>query len=356
MGGALATSFLVAQINGISPESWLRDALPYILLIGSPIIALGAVHDLSRDWCFRMIAVVGVISAVAFAVDWLSRRGVSTLPVSRFAFGSAAMIAFAFGFLLVRALLRRRHRIWWGAAALLMPLSILITGSRTALILFAAVGAAIGPLARERIPPIRAVMCVGAAALIVWTALPVLGSALISNPEFLGSRIEAAERVLTGSADADQSYEGRASQTTQAAGAIANAPVFGVGLGHQFEVPGRDEPNRSNIDSPLGPVAKLGLFGTGALVCFLAALVRPIVIGSRERPDFVYTACWSFVVLFLVQIPFGSFVEDKGLSFAVLLFVAVTAATAYGRRSKAPVLNGKSVSAPPGAVRSSTLK
>lgn len=337
----LAASFVVAHDHHTSGAVWLRDALTFILLITAPVIAFSCAKDLTPQWCARVVVAVGVIAAVGFATDWLTRRGVSGLPIGRFVLSSGALIALGFCYALVRFMLGPR-RLRWLPLTALMPGAVLITGSRTALVMLAAFPAVLGRRAHRRVPLSVAIGTAALLAAALWVLIPVVGSYIITDPGFLSTRIGAVERILTSSADADQSYSIRIRQTARAIAVFNEYPILGGGLGYQFPVDVSATGGASIIDSPMGLVAKLGLLGTGALLLFLGAIVRAVVIVARRgSADPFFTAFGGFVAIFLLQIPFGSFVEDKGFSFSILLALATAAAFARSRSgddSKLPVV------------------
>ena len=63
-----------------------------------PIVGIDCARDVSSRLMVGLLGAVGVIAALGFAVDWIGRRGVSSLAVGKFSLSSFALIAAVFGF------------------------------------------------------------------------------------------------------------------------------------------------------------------------------------------------------------------------------------------------------------------
>ena len=113
---------------------------------------------------------------------------------------------------------------------------------------------------------------------------------------------------------------------------------MGTGPGYLYPsvVPG--DPPAFTLDTPLVTPAKFGLLGASIVVFLLAQAARAIgasrrLVGATQ----VGIALSGFGFIFVVDLPFGGFLEDKGFSIALMLFLALLAARGRERLSDADI-------------------
>ncbi|MEV8239980.1 O-antigen ligase family protein [Microbacterium testaceum] len=306
-----------------------RQSLFYVLVILGPVVGLDAGRDMKPAVVYSLIGLTGTIAAVGFALDWLDRRGVTALPVGRVVLSSLVLPGFAFGLAIVLFFfsIRLWQRALWLAPLFAIPISMLVTGTRTNLIIFLAAPAVMGRIKNSRIPPIRLIVLIVAAGAVGVVLFPLIATIVIAEPGFIQTRVQAVLLVLSGSAEADQSFAGRTEQYALAAEMISRSPFLGYGLGY---------PIPFTIDSPLLSVVRLGWLGVATIAGFLAALSMAVwrsARGAGRSP--AHTAWWAFVVVILANIPFGTPLEDRGFGFTIMLatMALASALTATGSAS-----------------------
>lgn len=324
----VGASALVARSTGTSLANWAADVLPYVLLVVLPVVGIDAAADVTPRVAGAIICFVGVLAAVGFAVDWLSRRGVSSLGVDRVVLATTAVPALAFAYALVNASLAPRM-LRWPVLAVTIAALMLVTGTRTNLVLVFVCAGLVGAAAKARFTVGRLLLVAGATVAGCAATLPLLGGLVLSDPGFLTGRLAAA---VTASRNglADQSFAIRAASYASARAQFAEHPWFGSGPGHMY--PG----GTFTLDTPWMVPAKFGLVGTLVLLGFLSAVVASVrrlrrLVGYRHA----MTAArgWAFVMAGLT--PFGPWLEDKGTALALMLalaFVTADARSATGGR------------------------
>jgi hypothetical protein len=309
----------------------VRQGIFYIMIPFAPIIGIDAGRDASSRNAMRWIGVIGCIAAVGFAADWLNRRGVSSLPIGRFIVSSLMLPALAFALAAVRAVYARGvARILWLMPIILIPAAMLVTGTRSVLIVFLALIGVLGTEARRRVTLPRMAGLVAISVVTVGVILPLVGSLVISQPGFLENRVQALQVVLDGNGGADGSYAARNEQYYYAAQWISQGPWFGKGPGFSPPI---------SLDTPLAVVVRIGIVGAVALTLFLAS----VVVASRKSAQlhgytFMHTTVTGIGIVILASLPFGAIVEDKGFSFMLLLLTMGLAAYIQERVSGVPDL------------------
>jgi hypothetical protein len=290
----------------------IRQGILYIMIPLAPVIGIDAGRDASSRIVMRWIGVIGCVAAAGFAADWLDRRGVSSLPFGRFVVSSLVLPALAFAVALVRATYARgRDRILWLLPIVIIPAAMLVTGTRTNLIVFLAILGVLGTTAKRRVPLGKALGLMAFGAAMVVTALPALAAVVISQPGFMEARTQALLLVLSGNGGADQSYAMRNEQYYYAAQWISESPFFGKGLG--FTVP-------ISLDTPLAIPIYVGIVGTVAIALFLLSfMVAAKRTAESHGYTFMHTAVTGIAIVVVANLPFGPVVEDRGFSFMLVL-------------------------------------
>jgi hypothetical protein len=203
---------------------------------------------------------------------------------------------------------------------------MLVTGTRTNLIIFAAIPAVLGRLKNYRVPLARMLTLLAISSVIGVAIFSVVAATVIADPAFLGSRIQGSLAVLSGDGASDQSFVLRAAQYDAAWKLISSAPIFGVGLGYFIPI---------TLDTPLLTVVRFGWVGTAAIILFLVVFCISVHRArNRYGPSAANTAWWAFVAVVLLNLPFGTPFEDRGFGFAMLLAaMAIAAAMGESRQS-----------------------
>lgn len=309
--GTLATS-------GQDALTIVRQAMFYTMIPLAPIVGIDAGRDLSSRVVMRWIGILGCVAAAGFAADWLNRRGVSSLSFGRFVVSSPMIAALGFSLALVMIVyVRGWARVLWLSPILIIPAALLVTGTRTNLVVFLALLGVLGPSAKRRVPIHKgllvALFMIGAAVIV----LPIVADYVISQPGFLEARIQALLNVVNGSAN-DLSYEARNEQYYYAAQWISESPWFGKGPGFNPPI---------SLDTPLATVVRLGIVGTTVLVGFLGSVLLTVrKAGKQYGYSVMHTAATGIAVVAVVMLPFGSPVEDKGFAFMLVLLTMGVAA------------------------------
>jgi hypothetical protein len=143
----LISSALVARIHGVPLQTWLRDVAPYGLFAATPIFALDACLNVRRSVLEGSLIVLGTVAAASFSVFWLDRRHLADLAINKFVFPSGPLATALFCYASSAAILAPRRRRSWAALMAFIAAAILITGTRSGILLLAAPGivALVGP-------------------------------------------------------------------------------------------------------------------------------------------------------------------------------------------------------------------
>jgi O-antigen ligase len=322
----LGLSYL-ASPSGSDLGTFGRQAIFYLLIVLGPVIGLDAGRDIPPRVTYPLVGVLGLVAAVGFAFDWLDRRGVTALSSGRFILSSLMLPAFAFSLALVMVFHaeKRMARILWLVPVVGIPIAMLVTGTRTNLIVFAAIFAVLGLQRRMRVPPGKMLGLVVIGGVVGGLVFPIVASVAIADPDFLQSRIRASLTVLNGQGGADQSYAIRQNAYVVATDLIDRSPVFGMGLGYTIPI---------TLDTPLLTVVRLGVLGTAAVAAFLAAMAWSIWKATRAvGPSPATTAWWGLLLVMLCNIPFGTPLEDRGFGFTLLLASVAIASGLHAQTS-----------------------
>jgi hypothetical protein len=323
----IGSSAFVARGSGTSMTNWSRDVLPYLLVALLPAVGLDAAQDVSGKNAERLLVVAGFVAAAGFALDWLSRRGVSSLGVGRIVLATSTLAALGFAYSLTKAGLGPHRPRWLLASTAILTL-MLISGTRTNIFLLAAAVGVAGSRASLRVPARRILGLILQIVAAVAVVLPLVASALIDNPVFFQSRISGAMSVITGQGAPDQSFVERQRAYAVARDTFLQFPWFGVGPGHTFTTSalGLDS---ASLDTPWIVPAKLGVIGVVALMIYIAT-VMACVRRLRKLAGWstLVTAGLGWAATLLALFPFGPWIEDKGFAIALAVYLAALVATA----------------------------
>jgi O-antigen ligase len=339
----VALSMPVARFNGVAFQEWLRDVAPYVLLAWAPLFALDAQSAFDVRALRRLIAVVGVIAAVAFTMNWYTRRELATsLTDTEYGLATLLLSAALFSFAISIALDADTGRLRWLVLAALVFGMIATTGTRSAAVLL------IAPLAvlfgtRERFTQrsLRFLAMLPIAAILVLLSAQSLLKLVSADPEVVATRLEVLAQSGTSE---DASYQDRLNAINSAWDLFARAPLSGVGPGHAIPWVDHSGATQNNpfVDTAAGFLPDYGLIGLVAVV-FAAVAFVSVVRRLQLRTGVRTTAQLALIGLGVVivaytplQVPF----EDKGLSVGLILLLAITLreasdATLHGARDEA---------------------
>lgn len=322
MSAALAWSLLISRDNGIPIGLWAQDTLTYVLPLVTPFIGYEVGRRLSARFLQHVTVVVGIIAAIGFATDWLSRRG-AAVNLDRFVLASSVFCIFAFAYLLTRAG-TVRHWFWWFLGASVVAGALVLTGTRTNVALLAAVFIGVlGSRDKLRVPFGRLVGLAVLMGLAGMYVIPWVAGRVLSNSQFLGARIEALLSTLTVSGlQSDQSFQVREAGYAAARARWEEHIWFGGGPGHIYPSSGN-----FGLDTPWLLLAKFGLLGSAAILFYLFSIWRSIS-RTAQTSNAARTASRGWVAAMVVLIPFGNWLEDKGAGLVLLLIVAFVVAHA----------------------------
>lgn len=309
--------------SGSDITTVVRQGLLYLMLPIAPIIGLDAGRSLNPKTVMRWIAVIGTVAAVGFAVDWLNRRGVSSLSIDRFIVSSLLLPALAFSLATVMSGIQRGwSRLFWLVPLVTVPVAMLITGTRTNLIVFLALLGIVGAGRYYRVNLLKIILVAGTGVASVIVLLPIVGQYVVSDPHFLTNRINQFLNVAEGRTTSDGSFLARQQQYHTAAQYIDDNFWLGAGPGLEAG---------AALDTPLATVAKLGIIGTAFLVLFLVVTFVGIEkTGKRYGYTPMHTAVRGVALVFLANIPFGTPVEDRGFGFMmILIFMGIAASVQH---------------------------
>lgn len=323
LGVAVVGSMVVSTIAapGSDLGSVLRQGLFYLLIPIAPMVGIETGRHLTTLTTAKFAGFCGALSAVGFGVDWLTRRGVASFNLSYLVLGSTVLAGLGFALAVIMATsVKGARRFGWVLIAFIIPTAMLVTGTRSNLVLFVVILGMLGPAAKFRLPPVRAVGITVAVVAALGVLLPFVARYVLSDPTFLDRRVFAALQVLSGDAAGDQSYMYRSMQYAYALQQIDARPWLGFGLGWNPPIV---------MDTPLLTVVRIGVVGTVLLVAYLvASMVVVSRLGKIYGYSPMHTAASGLALMVLALIPFGSPLEDRGFCFALALIFAGVAAAA----------------------------
>jgi hypothetical protein len=321
-------SFGVAYSRITPLTEWLRDIAPYVLFAWVPVFALDAQASLGRRRLVQLLVAAGVLGVTAWAVEWLGRRGIARSDVSSIAVASVFVPAALFAYAMASALQGRAKRVVWLLVAAAVLALLLSTGTRSTLALLL-IPLAIALIARRgRVTRTVRLLALGPVAAVLTLAVAVAVISMIgANTEYLNERVALV--TDTANSEEDFSYVDRVEQSRVAFDAFKAHPVLGIGPGTHFDWRTHDGRHMSDfvMDTPMTFPAKFGVLGLLVLLFLVAGfLAFARRLRRRRPPTIAYLTLLGFlpavVVLGVLAPPF----EDKGLSFGLILLLALALA------------------------------
>lgn len=332
---ALAAISLVVAHNNATPLAgwWLRDIAPYLLFATAPFFALDAQTALRMRSLVALLVATGTFGGVAFAIHWLDRRGIAHINASRFGLASHFVAAGLFAYAM-SAVIHARRRKWLALASLILAL-LLITGNRATLVLVLAPLAIALGARRHRLTRSVRVAFVGPVAIAVTLVVAAVGVRIAGADEAsLARRLDILRSTASSS---DASYRERLGQAEVAWSVATSNPILGRGPGTVFVWSTVDRRQVSSfvLDTPLTFPAKFGFVGLLILVyvvwkywSFVRSLIR------LQGPTIASLALIAYMAIIAGTALGVSPLEDKGLSFGLMLMLALALGEVSRRESE----------------------
>jgi O-antigen ligase len=320
----------VAYAGGTPLTEWLRDIAPYVLFASVPIFALDAQASFGTRRLVHFLVAAGLLGVTAWAVSWLQRREIAHFDASRIAVASLFVPAALFAYAMASALHERAKRLVWLLVATATLAVLFSTGTRMALALIAIPLAIALLVRRERVKRAMRLIALGplAGVLTIVFAVAVI-TVTGANTKYLNERLALV--TATADSERDQSYNERVEQSRVALDAFKAHPVLGTGPGTQFAWVTEDERQMSDfvLDTPMTFPAKFGALGL-LILLFLVAMYFTFArrLGRGRPPTVAYLTLLGYLLLVAALGFLGPPFEDKGLSFGLLLILALALAEA----------------------------
>jgi O-antigen ligase len=308
----------------------------------APIFALDAHRAFRRRGLTRLLVVAGLVATASFSTHWLEQRHIAHLPFSQFALSSFFFPAALFAYASASALHARPRRIRWLMVAALVFSLLVVTGTRSTLILVVA-PLVVAFAARRHLSVrfIRLVLIAPAAILVIAVAVFSVVQVTHASTSMITKRITILKESGTSS---DASYKDRQAQTRAARDVFTAHPFLGAGPGTYFswKVTNGEQHSAFIVDSPLSFAGKFGLGGL-AVVLFLlleyGSFMKAAFRFDHPRPETLALAAFAALAVF------DSFLtnplEDKGFTLGLVLLLALVFRTSRSRReAEAPANAG----------------
>ncbi len=324
--GMILLSLVVSLAHGDDLSLWVRGAAPYLLFAAMPVFALDAANSIPKRTLTTLLVLAGSMTTVAYVVEWaVQRRGLVQVGVTHVALPSTLLPAGLLALALAYALESKRFRWLWAGMAGLVLMGMLLTGSRSNLVLLAAlpfVYLAGGGGSASRTARFAAV---GLMAL----ALAGVGLAVLENtPGFAGGvlaeRLTSVWAILSNPAT-DASFRDRAAETAAALRDWAASPLLGTGPAHLviWSAPGGDGGAWLDIDSPLMYPMRFGWLGVLVLVMVTVSWLAFTRTTGDPIARATLAGVWGVAIAWSL---IGSALDDKGFAMALLLGLAISLA------------------------------
>jgi O-antigen ligase len=318
----ISISLLIALNHGVSRTDWLRDVAPYALFALAPIFALDAQSAFSRTALVRLLVCAGALATLSFSTYWLQQRNIANLPFSSFALSSffvpAALAAYAMG----AALHSSRGRVRWLTAAALAFSLLVVTGTRSTLLMgLIPIVVAVGARRYLSARFFRLVLIVPLALLLSAAAAYSVVEITDASTSMISERVSILKG--TGTSE-DASYRDRQAQTAVAIDVFSADPIFGAGPGTYFNWTVSNGEKRSAflLDTPMTLPAKFGIVGL-AVVAFVlvsyGSFLRSMFRFNHPRPETL--AFTAYAVVGIANSFLTNPLEDKGWTLGLLLLL-----------------------------------
>jgi len=338
IGVIILVSLPVAHAEHTQLSSWFRDAAAYGLLAAAPLFIWDAASPSSvfGRLAPAVLYTAAALSGISLIVEWLARRHTIGTSIDNHVLPGEFLPAAAAFLLVVEGSAVGRRHAQWNAAALAIPLLIVLGGTRSAVVLLVLVVVAIFVHTASR--RVLGYWGLGllAAGVVAVSLLVAVGHSGHQGIEQTSRRITSIPHTIA-HPNSDQSYRLRAGEYHVAWETFRSHPLLGVGLGHlfvwQYGYRGITTRTGYNLDTPAVYVAKFGVLGLIALAVAAIALVRFTRLAKETTGSPAAAALAWFLVFTLLELPFGFPLEAKDFTLALILLagLAATAPAASAR-------------------------
>lgn len=326
LGLLIVLSLPIALSYGTPLQSWLRDAAPYVLLAATPLLAIDAARAFSQRTLATALLLAGGLGGVSFMLIWIARRGLAVPLVERLTFPSFLLATAAFCYAVACAFFADRNRVPWLIAAAGLFSALMVTATRSTLILL--IAPLLAPIVSGR--RLRNVSRAMIYAPILVFAAVVMSYALLSvlnlDVDAAVNRLSTVTRMLS-SPTLDASGEERVAQTSAAWRVFEEHPVGGMGLGHEFVWTPRGSLTAKRgfgIDTSVAYLAKFGLLGLiGGIPFVVIAIITCVRRYPGEDTSASRVAAILYFAVVLVLSLLGPPFEDKGFDLALIIILAM---------------------------------
>ncbi|WP_258724173.1 O-antigen ligase family protein [Cellulomonas sp. NS3] len=328
LAGWLAVATSIQSLGaGVPVESWARDALTYFLVCAAVVFGIDAASVVSVRAARAVTACVGVVVAYGFATSWIQRRGLAA-ESGQVLLASMVALVVPISLAIVLALAGRGARAQWLALAGGLVGAVLLTGTRTGVVLLAPALGVIGAPSKGRVRASKILVGMAVALGVIAAALFTFGSR-ITGAGFQQARIRDAVRAFTEGVSQDGSGSIRIRAYEYAEGIFRDSPLLGQGLGVFFPNPNPGGGETSfSLDTPWVLLAKFGLVGAAVLVAALTLIVLPCFRPRGDPPMLEAAVASGSVVGWLAILPFGPPTEDKGFAISIALLLMLVGSAA----------------------------
>lgn len=337
LAALLALCSVQAVLSNAGLIAAARDGTTYTLTMVAPIYGLDAGRRCSPRYLQALLTLVGLVGALAYLATWTGNRG-QDLGFGSFALASSLLVMPSICMCLTLYYRSLRRPAMWAILALVQASILLLTGGRTLVVAVSVVFLyylvlSAGP-ARWR----KSVLLILLAVAAGYAALLASSSFLHSN--FLTSRYGFFSHVSVTSTVNDPSGATRVRAYSIAHQAWLAHPILGQGLGYSYPSPevGKGSEANYTLDTPLLLLSKFGLVGSAILVVVLLLLARALLAGSAAEGGLagqVKPLVVGVLLVWMVLVPSGIVLEQKGYSLALALLVAVTTSWRLGSGEQA---------------------
>ena len=317
---------VMAVLRGNAPLLVLRDGSNYFLLLVATPLAVHFGRRVSAATISRATVAVGLFGCYAFVAQWITNRGLGSLPAV--GLPSNALLGLGMAVACTRVI-DGRSPGRWGAVATAIVASALLTGTRSLLLLMVIpLSCAVQVLRRS--PQARRKAARSARTALV--AIPIVLAVTFPIAAAIGVDTTAAlDRIGTigqasGSSKLDASLlERQNAQRVTWEGFTAD-PLLGRGPGTMWRSILYDGTAKETLtlDTSVVILAKWGIIGALGVVVFLAAWWRWLT--GKSSPTHVRSVVTALAPFLLLQSILNAVVEDKGLPICLILLGAALVA------------------------------
>jgi hypothetical protein len=326
VAGVFGSLAIMSILRGTPPLLVLRDGSNYFLLLVAAPLAVHFGRRVSETTISRVTVAAGLFGTYAFVAQWISNRGLGSLPAP--GLPSNALIGLGMAVACTRVI-DGRSPGRWGAVATAIVASALLTGTRSLLLLLV-IPLACAVQVLRRSPRARRKAARSARTAVL--AIPIVLAVTFPVAAAIGVDTTAAfDRIgsLGQSTDTerlDPSLVERQNNQAAAWEGFTSDPLLGQGPGTVFRWTrfNGSVAETFTLDTSLVVIAKWGLVGALAFIALLFSWWRWLT--ARNSPSHVRSVVVALAPFLLLQSILNAVVEDKGLPICLVLLGAALVA------------------------------